>query len=311
MSAQKAKVESKNKNVSIVRSSSKTKMVFIREANALSRMPWDVNSVWDLRLLLKTASMIGRNDEDFKEYKFNVRDVIVGSGRRYSDKIAEELHESLAHCQGTVLSWEQDGKLITTAPFADSKIDKATGDMIIHVSPRMKPFYLGLKDEFTELPLETVLCLPSVLTIKLYRFLMSWRNDPKGYCDATIGWLHELLGTKESYRRDFSLFRSRFLEPAQAQIESKTDLYYRMEPIWEGHKVVKVRFWFKLTQAEIEELHEVRKIQEEAELKQKAEACYANLRKKDLPCRPRQCIRKCQYCLTKGPKYTEIRSRTD
>lgn len=285
----------------------------VREHNSLSRLPWKVNSIWELRLVLMTASMIKRGDKDFKTYKYNVRDLIVGSGRRFSKSLMLEINEALKNCMSNPLSWcENDRFLVNTPPLAQSILDLETGDMEINFSPKMKPFYFELESFFNDVPLQIALCIPSIVALKLYRYLWSWRNVECGFRKEKLEVLHELLAVKESYRKDFSLFRKFILQPAQAQIESKTPLRYMMEPIYEQvgrvKKVCELCFWFKnspaeITAAKVAELKVV-----EAKLEAEAETCYNNLQVKGLACRKRKC-KKCDYCLTKGPKFKEAQRK--
>lgn len=103
------------------------------------------------------------------------------------------------------------------------------------------PHLMGLKNYFTRLNYFELMELSSFYSQRLYELLKSWER-PEGFCEITLAALYDLISYPQEQRADFASVRRNALEQAEKDINEKTELKFRWEPIKEGRKVVAVRF---------------------------------------------------------------------
>lgn len=71
--------------------------------------------------------------------------------------------------------------------------------------------------------------------------MKSWEN-PNGVADIRLDALYNLLSFPANMRNNFKFVRTKAIEQAEKEINEKTELKFRWEPIKEGCKVVAIRF---------------------------------------------------------------------
>jgi plasmid replication initiation protein len=105
----------------------------------------------------------------------------------------------------------------------------------------MYPHLLELKKRFTTLNYFELMDLPSFYSQRIYEILKSWEK-PEGFVELTIEVLYDMISFPKDLRNDFASVRRYALEKAEKDINARTELRYKWEPIKEGKKVVAIRF---------------------------------------------------------------------
>lgn len=123
--------------------------------------------------------------------------------------------------------------------FATCEYDK--GIITAEFTASLKPHLLGLKKYFTPLNYFELIELSSFYSQRLYELLKSWEN-PAGFIEIRLDALYDLISFPVNLRTNFKEVRTRALEQAERDINEKTGLRFRWEPIKEGRKVVAIRF---------------------------------------------------------------------
>ncbi len=120
-------------------------------------------------------------------------------------------------------------------------IDYKKGIITAKFNSSMKPHLLELKKRFTTLNYFELMDLPSFYSQRIYEILKSWEN-PDGLIELTLKVFYDMISYPKDLRNDFASVRRYALEKAEKDINTRTELRYRWEPIKEGKKVVAVRF---------------------------------------------------------------------
>lgn len=215
----------------------------VKTSNDFVRSRCKIKDVIAGRILMAFASLVDEknidNKDDFLEYQISASSVInnINAGGDYYKQVREAAYTLLDQKLEKRIG-KHGFKLYTLF----STIEYNDGVITGKFHHELKPFFLGLKEKFTQFNLMQYMQLPSIYSQKLYTFLKSWDDKP----DITISVmeLHELLDTPESFRNNFKELRRWVLEKAHKDILKHTKLRYEWEPIKNGRAVTSVRFIF-------------------------------------------------------------------
>lgn len=200
-------------------------------------------SLQQQKILLSVISMINPNDEDFKDYVFDIPAFcrICGfgeiGGRNY-----QMLRESIQALSDA--SWwftDSDGKRMLFRWISEAEVDPKTNKLILRLHRHLKPYLLQLKECFTKYEMIWILRLKSKYTIRLYELIKSIHySELQEYSkDYTLDELKELLSA-ENYRT-FQHFKERVLEPAILEINKYSDKNVEYLPLKRGRGIFGVR----------------------------------------------------------------------
>ena len=173
----------------------------IRKANDLveARYKFDI---WETRVFTKMLTLIKRDDEDFKEYRIYLKDIINDFGLQ-TDKAAYQWLKTGALKLGEktvkILRDTDEGlKEFRTKIVAgtESFVNDEDGKYIdVSFHPRMKPYLLALKSRFTVYDARNILKLPSTYSIRIYELLKQYEKIGKRKFD--LQELKEIVGAIE------------------------------------------------------------------------------------------------------------------
>jgi plasmid replication initiation protein len=212
-------------------------------------------SYWESVIFGKMCSLIGPMDTDFKDYRVYIKDLIhlldvTKTGRVYEDFI--EAANRLRSREIVIKYPDENGKemildtaLITgVARLNDpDKRDEIFVDLNIH--PKLVPFLLELKTDFTLLDLRDYKHLHSGSTIRLYQILKSFWGRGNTAPEIEIEQLKGMLGVAGKYAL-YSNFKARVLEDTRRRLLDGARLAFNYEEKKEtgrgGGRVVAVHF---------------------------------------------------------------------
>lgn len=229
----------------------------IRKANDLveARYKFDI---WETRVFTKMLTLIKRDDEDFKEYRIYLKDIINDFGLQ-TDKAAYQWLKTGALKLGEktvkILRDTDEGlKEFRTKIVAgtESFVNDEDGKYIdVSFHPRMKPYLLALKSRFTVYDARNILKLPSTYSIRIYELLKQYEKIGKRKFD--LQELKEIVGAieyievkgKKVEKDNYPLygnFRQKVLLKAEKDLENYTDLRFEFDAIKRGRKVKEIMF---------------------------------------------------------------------
>lgn len=212
----------------------------ITKANQLIYSHYSLNES-ELKIILTLISSIQPHDRDFEPYEFKITEFIkllgVQDKSKYSEipKITEELMKK-------IIKIRKDNTLLQVAWLSSSLYDKGTGTVTLKVSPELKPYLLGLKEIFTSYRLGNILKLTGKYSIRLYEILKA--NEYKKAVVIELDELIKMFLLSETYS-DFYNLKKRIIEPAQKELEEKTDIMFYYETITARKKVIALKFTIK------------------------------------------------------------------
>ncbi len=111
-------------------------------------------------------------------------------------------------------------------------------------APDVVPLITRLEKHFTSYQLKQVAQLTSKYAIRLYEFLIAWRNVGKTPV-ISLSEFREKLGLEINEYQKMVNFKSRVLEPAIKQINELTDIHVKYEQYKTGRSISGLSFTFK------------------------------------------------------------------
>ena len=115
----------------------------------------------------------------------------------------------------------------------------STSEIVLSYDPKLKPYFLQLKDNFTKYYLENILELKSFYSIRIYELVKQYENIKSR--EITIDELKEILDIGNSYKL-YGHFKEKVLTVAQKEINEKTDINLTFEEIKKIRKVTGIKF---------------------------------------------------------------------
>ena len=224
---------------------------FVRKSNNLveARYKFDI---WEMRLFTKMLTMIRREDEDFKDYKIYLKDIVQDFGLTKNKESYELLRRGAKKLMTKTfyIPYELDGvkRQFETPVISglDSAVNDGTGNvatdhlyLTISFHPKMKPYLLQLKSQFTMYDVRNILELPSTYSIRIYELLKQYEK---------IGWrlfklaeLKSILAIEDKYKL-YGHFKKRVILKAQADLAKFTDIQFTFDEIKRGRGVYEIKF---------------------------------------------------------------------
>ncbi len=218
---------------------------FVVQANKLIEAHYYL-STGEQKLIHLMASMIRKNDNDFNSYEFKIKylakilEIDLANAYRDISAIAERL-------LGQVLHIKLETGWLKTVWISSCEYHDGKGTISLSFDPKLKPFLLGMKANFTKYDLLVIIQFKSQHTIRIYQLLKQFIK--LGKREFTVIELKEKLGLKKTQYPIFTDFRRFVLDKVKKEFEEKyesgnykCDLTFVLETIKEGRKITSIRF---------------------------------------------------------------------
>lgn len=191
-----------------------------------------------LKIIAKLSTMVNRNDEDFKEYRFNIRTLLkelrLGEENyRYLDKITLEMAGKVADVYNNGVR-TQTG--LITAQYPDKE-----GVLILSFHKSLKPYFLQLKGSFTTYELYYFLSLKGKHSMRLYELLKLYEFT--GKFEKSVKFLRKYFNIEKGRYKQFCHFNKKVINESIEDIEANTDIEIEYKFIKKGKKVTGYQFW--------------------------------------------------------------------
>ena len=204
-------------------------------------------SVEEQKIIKILIAQIQKDDEDFREYEFRVKDLAKMLGMEHKDpygvlgRITKRLITRALEYHS-----QETNQYMQTAWLAGALYKKNAGTVALSFHPYLKPLLLQLQSYFTKYELGQVLQFKGQYTIRFFEFRKSFIGRNKQEIVFTLKELWDILGLKKDEYSIFKNFKNRVLEPARLELLEKTGQSFTWEAIRQGRggKVVGVRFVF-------------------------------------------------------------------
>ncbi|QIZ69148.1 replication initiation protein [Geobacillus subterraneus] len=212
----------------------------VTKSNALIEANYKLSTL-EQKIVLYLISQIHKDDDDFKMYRLPIQEFSELLGYRGSPKYTE-MREITKNLMRKVLEIREGQKLKQMSWVSYVEYDGNSGYVSLSFDPRLKPYLLQLKREFTTYRLKNVMELKSSYSIRMYELLKRWQYV--GEFEIQLDELRMMVGAGDKYK-EYHNFKKRVLNPAQQEISEKTDIVFSYEEIRKKRKVVSIRFCIK------------------------------------------------------------------
>lgn len=189
------------------------------------------------KILLMLISRIQPDDDDFKPYRIRARDFLEAAELQ-STQIYGKLKVATEGLLSKVFSIKKTTGILQITILSSAEYFEGRGVMELCFDPKLKPYLLQLKEQFTLVPLKQVLGLRSVYAIRIYEMLQQFKST--GYFITKVDDLKYKLNLEDKYR-SYNLFKRNVILQAQKEL-SGTDMAFTFEEIKEGKKIDRIKF---------------------------------------------------------------------
>ena len=233
------------------------KLTVAKANEFILRARYDLSTL-QLKIVLYIIAQIQKYDVDLPLITFSIQDfcrvcgIDENSGGNYRlikdavKQITDKSHWiTLEDGRETVIRWIEK-------PY----MDKYNGTITVKLDNDLKPFLMDLTGNFTLYEIWNIMRLKSKYAIRFYEFIKCKHFDE----DAPYQFRQDLEELKaivgaESYKT-FSAFRERVLEPAIAEINTKTDKIVSYDALATGRKTNTLIIYVKTkSQLDIDTIH--------------------------------------------------------
>jgi len=215
------------------------KRSLVKKSNSLITARYDLPII-EQKLVLSVISMVNREDEDFKDYRFYIKDFFkvsdINSGENYT-YIKNSFKSLLSK---TLEIKKENGGWLLVNWLSSAESDNK-GFVDVCFDPKLKPYLLKLKECFTSYELKNILFLHSIYSVRIYEMLKQYEST--GIKRMSIDELRDILKTSKSYT--ISNINQRILKAAQKELKELTDIEFTYEFKKRGNKFTDITFKIK------------------------------------------------------------------
>ncbi|WP_338117921.1 replication initiation protein [Parageobacillus thermoglucosidasius] len=153
-------------------------------------------TVTEQKIILYLVSQIHKDDDDFKMYSLPIQHFYELLGYRGSPKYSE-MRDITRNLMRKILEIKEGKKLKQMSWISYVEYDEHSGRVYLSFDPRLKPYLLQLKKEFTTYRLKNVMELKSGYSIRIYEILKRWQfiND----VEIPLDELRKMVGATDKY----------------------------------------------------------------------------------------------------------------
>ncbi len=196
-------------------------------------------SLGEQRLILAMISMIGRDDTDFKDYVIRLADFWRYLGTSNKNQYSETKKITKRLLQRVLEIKTEKGGLLQCNWISSAEYIPGAGIVRLSFDPKLKPYLLFLKEEFTRYGL-TVIRFKSVYSIRIYGLLKQY--EAIGRRKIAVSELRAILGLENTEYQFYKDLKRRVLTVAQKELKKGADVRFEFTEIKKGKKVDVIEF---------------------------------------------------------------------
>lgn len=202
------------------------------------------------KLIFAMISLISPDDEEFKTYKIDVRQLADymaidrKSAMRELDKATDRLMARVLR-----IPIEGGNRLLKLHWVSHCTL----GDKVVEFSfhEKLKPYLLRLKGHFASFKYQIIVSFRGSYTIRIYHLLKTW--EYKGFCEYSLTEFREILDIDGEKYPEFKEFNRNVLAPAKREFEKQdkatglylSDITFDLQTIRTGRSITHLRFIIK------------------------------------------------------------------
>jgi hypothetical protein len=194
------------------------------------------------RLILWLVSAIRPGDTDFHSYRVSVRQLAELLGLEKNKNIYAQVAAVTRRLMRRVIEIEtlDEQRFLQIHWLSSAEYHLGQGCVDLCFDPKLKPYLLQLKDQFTSIALQYAIQLKSLYAIRLYELLKQYQRLKER--TLAVAELRRMLAIDAHKYTLIKDFRRRVIDIAQREINAKTDIRFAYAPIKTGRKITHFRF---------------------------------------------------------------------
>lgn len=214
---------------------------WVIQPNQIIEAQFNSNTL-EKKIFASLVMQIQPQDEDFKKYKVNIKELSADLNINENNMYREALKVSDSMI-GRSLSIEnkKTKKFIKIALMSSFQYDN--GFLYLKINPELKPYLLNIKDNYTRYQIKNILELKSIYSIRLYELLKQYLPIGKRTFDVTD--LRKKLNLENGEYERFSDFNRYIIAKASNEINEKTDIEVSYSNVKKGRSIEKLSFTIK------------------------------------------------------------------
>lgn len=191
------------------------------------------------RLILYLVSMVQPHDEDFKVYTLSVKDFLSLINIK-NQNVYTQFKIMAEHLMSKPLIIKKENSTLVMNWLSSAEYYSGQGKIEISFDPKLKPYLLKLKANFTSYKLKNVIMLKSFYSIRIYELLKQYeRLNERTF---TLQDLREYLSIEDDLYPMYSNFKQKVISVAYRELKEKSDIYFEYQEIKQNRKVDKLKF---------------------------------------------------------------------
>ena len=228
---------------------SKVNNNWIYQSNKLIEASYSF-TVLEQKLIRLLASMIKKNDEDFKEYAFKATDLskILNIHQK---NIYKELDKITDRLMAKVIKIKNDEDEKFKKRHLIKKADFENGILTMKIDEEMKELYLKL-NWYTKYELKNIMQFKSTYSFRMYELLKQYENIRSRVIN--IEDLRLALDINKDQYPKYANLKQKVITIAINEINTNTDLYIEFKEIKTGRKITSIKFYIKQSNRTINEI---------------------------------------------------------
>lgn len=212
----------------------------VTKSNSLIEAKYkDKLTLEEQRIILFLVSQIQPNDEDFKTYS-----ITISEFTKILDLKTKSKHQSLVSISRGLRNKEiviqREGSTLITGWISSVEYFNKNGTIELSFDPKLKPYLLKLKDNFTSYKLKDIIKIKSANSMRIYELLKQYERIKERV--ISLDELRDYLCISDEKYPLYANFKQRVLVTAQKELKEKSDIYFEFEPIKKGKKVDMIKF---------------------------------------------------------------------
>ncbi len=192
------------------------------------------------------------NDKDFELHEVPISEILgealnhgnIDANHTYIKDLCRSLSKRILEDESLVIdpiTNKEDELFEVMAIFKRIQYLKRKAVICYQLNDCLKPYLLGLKKNFTQIPLQRILPIRSGYAIRIYQMLLSELKQNRNEIEMNLLYLQDVLCVPKSMYV-WKDFKNNVLEPSLKEINATTDIVADYRPLKERQKIVKLEF---------------------------------------------------------------------
>ena len=198
-------------------------------------------SLQESHVVLWLLTQIKPDDEDFKIHQLKVVDFAKMVGLRV-DSQYEELQKTTLRLMHRVMRIRDKSgrKLIQVSWLSSAVYEDGKGYVSLEFSPKLKPYLLQLKNQFTKISIADTMKFKSIYTVRIFELLIQYEAIGKRV--TSISDLRDWCVIRKGDYELYANLKRDIINRAKTEINVKTDYEIAYKEIKESRKVVSIEW---------------------------------------------------------------------